>query len=272
MRLGLIGAGRMGRPLALRLMAAGHELTVLARRPEARAAAEAAGLRCADTLAATVREADAVFCCVLSEAQVSTVCLSPEGALALMKPGSVLVQHTTSDPAVAQRLAEVGSQRDIHVLDAALSGGPHDITAGTLTLWVGGDEAVLQTMRPLLAAYASPITFVGAIGNGQRVKLVNNALFVAQVGLAIDAVRLAGSLGIDEPAILAALQQGSGASRALGTVARAGSVGAVPARLAELMGKDVRVVREVARRSGVDLGVLGTVLASDAVEQKVLSR
>jgi 3-hydroxyisobutyrate dehydrogenase-like beta-hydroxyacid dehydrogenase len=113
---------------------------------------------------------------------------------------------------------------------------------------------------------------VGPVGNGQRVKLVNNALFVAQVGLAVDAVRVAGSLGIDEKAILAALQHGSGASRALSVVASGGSVDSVAVRLADLMSKDVRVVREMARSTGADLGIIGTVLSSDAVEKKVLQR
>jgi len=174
--------------------------------------------------------------------------------------------------ATASLLAEAGARRNVRVLDAALSGGPHDVAAGTLTLWVGGDTAVVEQMRPLLTAYASPIMFVGPLGNGQRVKLVNNALFVAQVGLALDAVRLAESLGIDAPTIVAALQHGSGQSRALSVVARSGSVDAVAERLSDLMHKDVRVVREVAQSAGVDLGILGVVLSSDAVEHKVLRR
>jgi len=269
LKIGFIGPGRVGRPMLDRLVAAGHDVTVLVRRPEARAATEADGLTWADTVAATVRDADAVFVVVLNE-QVRSVCLGPDGAIAAMKPGATLVQHTTSDPATAQLLAEVGADSGIRVLDAALSGGPHDIAAGRLTLWVGGDEALLEEMRPLLETYASPIMFVGPAGNGQRVKLVNNALFVAQVGLAIDAVRLAGSLGIEEKAILAAVQHGSGASRALSIVAAGGSVDAVADRLADLMLKDVTVVREVARSAGADLGIIGTVLSSDAVEKKVL--
>ncbi|WP_436790855.1 NAD(P)-dependent oxidoreductase [Yinghuangia sp. YIM S10712] len=271
MRIGFIGAGRMGRPMLDRLVAAGHDATVLVRRPEARTAAEADGLTCADTVAATVQDADAVFVVVLTDEQVRSVCLGPGGALAAMKTGATLVQHTTSDPATAQLLAEAGAERGIRVLDAALSGGPHDIAAGRLTLWVGGDEAHLDATRALLGAYASPIMFVGPAGNGQRVKLVNNALFVAQVGLAIDAVRLAGSQGIDEQAILAALQHGSGASRALGVVAGGGSVDSVAGRLGALMLKDVTVVREVARSAGADLGIIGTVLSSDPVETKVLN-
>ena len=272
MKIGFIGPGRMGRPILDRLVAAGHDVTVLVRRPAARAAAEADGLTWADTVATTVRDADAVFVVVLTDEQVRSVCLGPDGAVAAMKPGATLVQHTTSDPATAQLLAEAGAAGGVRVLDAALSGGPHDIAAGKLTLWVGGDEALLEQMRPLLQTYASPIMFVGQVGNGQRVKLVNNALFVAQVGLAIDAVRLAGSLGIEEKAILAAVEHGSGASRALRIVAGGGSVDAVADRLGALMLKDVTVVREVARSAGADLGIIGAVLSSDAVEKKVLDR
>lgn len=270
MRIGLIGAGRMGRPIADRLIAAGHEVRLLVRTAEAREAAAVEGLDARASLAETVQDADAMFCVVLNDAQVRKVCLGNEGAIATMKPGAVLVQHTTSDPETARLLGEAAAANNVRVLDAALSGGPHDIAAGRLTLWVGGDETVLAEVQPLLEAYASPILFVGPLGNGQRVKLVNNALFVSQVGLAIDAVRLAGTLGIDEPAILAALQHGSGASRALGVVAGGGSVAAVAGRLGALMAKDVATVRDVAASSGADLGIIGTVLSSDAVTSKVL--
>jgi 3-hydroxyisobutyrate dehydrogenase-like beta-hydroxyacid dehydrogenase len=272
LKIGFIGAGRMGRPMVDRLRAAGHDVTVLVRRPQTRAAAEADGLTWADSIAATVLDADAVIVVVLTDDQVRSVCLGPDGAIAAMKPGATLVQHTTSDPATAQLLVEAGTARGVGVLDAALSGGPHDVAAGRLTLWVGGEQRLLDDVRPLLETYASPVTLVGRIGDGQRVKLVNNALFVAQVGLAIDAVRLANSLGVDEAAILAALQHGSGASRALGVVAGGGSVDAVAGRLGALMSKDVAVVREVARSAGADLGIIGTVLSSDAVEKKVLGQ
>jgi 3-hydroxyisobutyrate dehydrogenase-like beta-hydroxyacid dehydrogenase len=108
------------------------------------------------------------------------------------------------------------------------------------------------------------------VGAGQRVKLVNNALFVAQVGLAIDSVRLAGSLGLDERTVLAALQHGSGASRALGVVAGCPTIEAVAERLGSLMQKDVNVVRQAAQSANADLGLIGTVLSSDVVERQVL--
>jgi 3-hydroxyisobutyrate dehydrogenase-like beta-hydroxyacid dehydrogenase len=251
------------------LVNAGHEVVVLTRRPETKADAEADGLTSADSVAQTVRGADVVFVVVLNDDQVRSVCLGSEGAIAQMSPGSTLVQHTTCDPDTLQLISEAGRERDVVVLDAALSGGPPSIAAGELTLWIGGDPDTLEKVRPLLETYASPIMFVGALGNGQRVKLVNNALFVAQVGLAVDAVRVAGSLGIDEQSILAAVQHGSGASFGLSVVA-GGSVQSVGDRIGDLMLKDVTVVREVARRSGTDLGIIGAVLSSDPVRYAVL--
>jgi 3-hydroxyisobutyrate dehydrogenase len=259
----------MGRPILDRLRAAGHEVTVLVRTPEARAAAAAEQLAWAETVAGTVRDADSVFIVVLADEQVRSVVLGPGGVLSAMKAGATLVQHTTCHPATVQRLADEGRARGIAILDAALSGGPHDIAVGRLALWVGGEEVVLDEMRPLLDCYASPIMFVGKHGNGQRVKLVNNALFVAQIGLAIDAVRLASSFGIDEAAMLAALQHGSGASRALTVVAQGGSIDSVPSRLGSLMRKDIDVVLQVARSVGADLGIIGTILSSDNIKMKV---
>ena len=269
MRIGVIGAGRMGRPIIDRLVAAGYKPTVLTRRPEARAAAEAAGLRCADTVAETVRDAQVVLTVVFDDEQLRTAALGPAGVIAAMPADAILVQHTTCDPATMTLLAETAARRGISVLDAALSGNPRDVAAGQLTVWVGGEEQALADVRPLLDCYASPVMFAGPVGNGQRIKLINNALFVAQVGLAVDAVRLAARMGIPEEQILAAVAQGSGASRALSSVAWIGA-DAVGTRLGELMSKDMSVVRTAAERAGADLGLIGQVLCSGVVERQVL--
>lgn len=269
MRIGFIGAGRMGAPIVERLLAAGHDVTVLSRRPDAVVAGESKGWATSDTIRQTVYDADIVISVVLNDEQVHAAMLGPDGALEAMKAGAVLVQHTTCDPDTVVLLADAGAAGGVHVLDAAVSGGPRDIDAGRLTLWVGGAATVLDAVRPVLEAYASPVLHVGPVGDGQRVKLVNNALFVAQVGLAVDAVRLAAAVGISESDILSAVQHGSGDSRALSSVAWIG-VEHVGSRLAELMSKDVDVVRQIAARSGTDLGLLGTVLSSDLVEGQIL--
>src|SRR5439155_22038828 len=117
--------------------------------------------------------------------------------VATMRPGATLVNHTTGSPTTALLLTDAAAKRDVGMLDCALSGGPNDIAAGRLTLLVGGDEAVLDTVRPALSAYSDPIIHVGAVGDGQRAKLVNNALFAAQVALVAEAERVAAGLGIE---------------------------------------------------------------------------
>jgi 3-hydroxyisobutyrate dehydrogenase-like beta-hydroxyacid dehydrogenase len=217
-----------------------------------------------------VRDAQVVLTVVFDDEQLRAAALGPAGLIAAMPAGAILVQHTTCDPATMTLLAETAARRGISVLDAALSGNPRDVAAGQLTVWVGGEEQALAAVRPLLDCYASPVMFAGPVGNGQRIKLINNALFVAQVGLAVDAVRLAGSMGISEEQILAAVAQGSGASRALSSVAWIGA-DAVGTRLGELMSKDISVVRAIAERAGADLGLIGQVLSSTVVERRVLS-
>jgi 3-hydroxyisobutyrate dehydrogenase-like beta-hydroxyacid dehydrogenase len=271
MRIGFIGAGRMGRPMVENLMAAGHDVAVLVRQPDARAVAEADGWTCVDSVGAAAAEADALIVAVLTDAQVRAVCLGVDGAVAAMPAGSTVVLHTTCDPDTAIEISKRAAKRGIGMLDAALSGSVDDVRSGQLTLWIGGDDDVLARIRPLLETYASPIMHLGAVGTGQRVKLINNALFVSQVGLAIQAVRVATALGIEESAVLAAVAQGSGASRALELVKSIGSVSRVSDRLSDLMSKDVRVVLDIAARAGIDLGVLEVVLTSDAVQSAVLT-
>jgi 3-hydroxyisobutyrate dehydrogenase-like beta-hydroxyacid dehydrogenase len=265
----VIGAGRMGRPMIGRMVAAGYRPTILARRPEAQAAANADGLHWAPTIADTVGNADIVLTVVFDDTQLGQAVLGPDGALASMRPDSVLVQHTTCDPATVVRLAAAAHQRQVRFLDAALSGNPRDIEAGRLTLWVGGDEDTLEEVRPVLGTYASPVMPVGAVGSGQRIKLLNNAMFVAQVGLAVDAVRLGNALGFSEETLVEALQAGSGASRAMDSVAWIGA-DAVGARLSEFMIKDTEAVRALAQRDHADLGLIGAVLDSDVVRSRVL--
>ena len=112
------------------------------------------------------------------------------------------------------------------MVDAPVSGGPHDIAAGQVTLFVGGEDDAVKRVRPLLSTYGDPILHVGRTGAGQLVKLINNTLFAAQIGLVAEGGRLGGLLGVAEPTLLEALTHGSAASRALGNIGRAGSTSA----------------------------------------------
>ena len=250
-RVGFVGAGRMGGPMVRRLVEAGHDVRALGRSPEKCAAVEELGARAVTDLALVAEGADAVIVCVFTDEQVRQVCLESD-LVAAMAPGAVLVIHTTGSP----RTAETIAARGIDVVDAPVSGGPHDIAAGRVTLFVGGDDDAVGRVKPLLSAYGDPILHVGRTGAGQLVKLVNNTLFAAQIGLVAEGVRLGGRLGIEEPALLAALTHGSASSRALGNITRAGSAAAFIDAVGDFIGKDVAVVRETVAELGGDLGAL----------------
>ncbi|MFB4309679.1 NAD(P)-dependent oxidoreductase [Actinomadura sp. GTD37] len=261
MRLGFVGAGRMGRPMVRRLVGAGHEVRVLGRTPGARGALAGDGARPVAGLADAGASADAVLVCVFTDDQVRDVCLG-DALLAGMPRGSVLVVHTTASPRTIEAVAARASRHGVHVVDAPVSGGPHDVEAGRVTLFVGGPDDAVAGVRPALGAYGDPVLHVGPAGAGLRVKLVNNAVFAAQIGLLADAVRLGGRLGVDESVLLGALTSGSAASRALTGVAARGSVAAFAAAAGAFLAKDVEVVRQSAKESGADLGALDAALTA----------
>ncbi|WP_304412515.1 NAD(P)-dependent oxidoreductase [Nocardia sp. BMG111209] len=263
MRLGFVGAGRMGRPMVDRLVQAGHDVHVLGRSPESRTALADSGAVVHATLADVAADADVVLVCVFTDGQVRQVCVD-DGLLAAMRPGATLVVHTTCNPRTVEGLAEHAARHSVSVTDAAVSGGPHDIAAGRLTILVGGDEAAFDAARPALSAYGDPVLHVGPLGHGQRVKLVNNAVFTANIGLLSAAVDLGKQLGVDEATLLSALPHGSAASRALLGVAGKGSVAAFFDSVGEFVRKDIAVVRSVTADLGTDLGVLDTVIPADS--------
>lgn len=255
MRVGFIGAGRMGRPMVRRLLDAGHNVRVLCRSDQALRALAEDGAQVTGDLAKVATGAEAVLVCVYTDEQVREVCLGG-GLLDELPGGAVVVVHTTGSPRTVEAIAESATPRGVDVVDAAVSGGPHDVAAGRLTLFLGGAEDTVARVRPLLASYGDPVLHVGPLGAGQRVKLVNNALFAAQIGLLSDAVRLGAELGIAESVLLAALPHASAASRALTGAAGRGSVSAFARAVDEFLSKDLQVVRAVAAELGAELGVL----------------
>lgn len=259
MRIGFVGAGRMGRPMVARLVGAGHEVNALGRNADARRDLTDLGAQAVPFAAATGARADAVIICVFTDAQVRAVCLDTP-LLETMPPGSVLAVHTTGSPNTVEDIAAVANSHDIEVLDLPVSGGPHDIAAGQLTLFAGGDAAAFERIEPALAAYGDPILHLGPLGSGQRIKLVNNVLFAAQIGLVAESVRLARQLGVAESALLSALPHASSAGRALGSVAAKGSVAAFAESVGEFLRKDVSVVRNLAAELHADLGPLATAI------------
>lgn len=256
-RVGFVGAGRMGAPMVARLVQAGHDVRAFGRTPEKCCAIERLGARPAIRPAAVADGADVVIVCVFTDDEVRQVCVDGELACVL-PPHAVLVVHTTSSP----RTVEAIAARDIAVVDAPVSGGPHDIAAGRATLFVGGHDDAVDRARPVLSAYGDPILHVGPAGAGQLVKLINNALFAAQIGLVNEGVRLGGLLGVDEGALLEALTHGSAASQVLGHIASAGSAADFTDAVGDFITKDIEMVRDTVAELGGDLGALDDVVGA----------
>ncbi len=257
MRVGFIGAGRMGLPMVGRLSAAGHDVRALGRTADKRNHLKQLGVTAAAEVTEAVACADVVVLCVFTDDQVRQVCL--DGALlSAMAPGSALVVHTTTSPTTLDAVAARADHLDI--VDAAVSGGPHDAAAGKLTLFVGGTSDVVARLRPVLSCYGNPLLHVGSRGAGQKVKLINNALFAGHIGLLAESVRLGERLGLPESALLTALTYGSATSRVLDIVAATGSLASFIEVAGEFVGKDVAVVRDITQQLGSDLGALDDVI------------
>jgi 3-hydroxyisobutyrate dehydrogenase-like beta-hydroxyacid dehydrogenase len=252
--------------MVARLLTAGHDVRVLGRTAEKRSELEELGARAVTDVAEAGAQADVVVVCVFSEEQVRQVCLD-SALLTAMQSGSALVVHTTASPRTIEAVAVRAD--GIDVVDAAVSGGPHDIAAGRLTLFVGGAGEAVERVRPVLGCYGHPILHVGPGGAGQRVKLVNNALFAGQIGLLAESIRLGERLGVPESTLLAALAHGSATSRVLNLVAATGSVSSFIEAAGEFVSKDVAVIRRISEDLDGDLGTLDDVIAAIDIAKMV---
>lgn len=253
MKVGFIGAGRMGRPMVARLVQGGHDVSALGSTADKRRELEQLGATAVNEAAEAAARADVVVLCVFTDEHVRQVCLD-SALLEAMPSGSVLVVHTTTSPKTIEVIAARADA--VEVVDAPVSGGPHDIAAGRLTLFVGGTDGTVARLRPVLGCYGDPILHVGPCGAGQKVKLVNNALFSGHIGLLAESIRLGERLGIPESTLLTALPHGSADSRVLNIVAARGSLASFIEVTSEFVGKDVDVVRSIAEELGTDLGAL----------------
>jgi 2-hydroxy-3-oxopropionate reductase len=215
MKLGFIGLGVMGRPMALNLMKAGHAMGVYARRREAAEPLVAAGARAYDSPGALAANADVVFTMVTHSSDVESVVLGENGVASGARPGSVLIDMETIAPPVARAVASRLHERGVDMLDAPVSGGPAGAQQATLSIMAGGRKDVFQRMRPLFECLGTTIVHMGDHGAGQTTKACNQlALLVAAEGAA-EALTLARASGLDPAKVREVMLGGVAASRVL---------------------------------------------------------
>ncbi|MDY0011261.1 MAG: NAD(P)-dependent oxidoreductase [Rhodocyclaceae bacterium] len=247
-KIGFIGLGNQGAPIARRIIEAGFDTTLWARRPQSLAPFADTPAHQAATLAELGARCDVVGICVLADADVEQVVLGPGGLLSAMSPGSVILIHSTAHPDLCRELAATGERMGVAVLDAPVSGGNARAAAGQMAVMVGGEQAVFKQVLPVLRTFATTIERLGPIGSGQVCKLVNNAVFTINFGAGLALLEAGEQLGMDRQALARMLSGGSAQSFALGMVAAAGADGLRQAEA--LLNKDIGLLLDVLQARG----------------------
>ena len=262
-RVGFIGLGSQGAPMARRIVDAGYPTTLWARKPATLEPFADSAAATVATLAELGATSDVLCVCVVDDEGVDEVLRGPRGALATMADGSVVVVHSTVQPVTCVRL-----QHDfpaLHVVDAPVSGGGHQAAAGELLVMAGGPAPVVARCRPILETFGNPVVHVGRLGAGQEVKLLNNIVFTAQLALAAEVFELAAARHLDQAAVATILACGSGRSYAAEVVASGGfTLDGLGAVAGPLLAKDVGILADHAALTNSTL-----VIAADAALERM---
>ena len=254
-RIGFIGVGTMGLPMAKNLLNKGFAVTAFDANPEAVTAAAAAGMTAAASAAECVATADIVITMLPSSPNVESVYTGDGGVLAAARRGTLCVDMSTIDPAVSRRVAAAGKERGVRFIDAPVSGGVPRATDGTLAIMVGGETADVQEAMPALQAMGANVIHVGPVGSGEVAKLCNNLVSgVAAVALS-EAFRIAEGFGVDPKIVTEVISKSSGNTWVMehmhpvpGLVARAASTNEYrPGFMTDLMCKDLGLAVDAAR-------------------------
>lgn len=197
MRLGFIGTGKIGNPMARNLIGAGHQLVVNDLQPAACANLLELGALWAESPSAVAAQTGVIFTSLPGPAEVETVLTGVEGILVGAQPGTVYFDLSTNAPAVARRLAAVARERDVTYLDAPVSGGVSGAEKATLAVMVGGDRAAFESHRPLLETIGANVFHLGNVGAGCTAKLANNLVSLGVSHLLNEALVMGVKAGID---------------------------------------------------------------------------
>ena len=260
MRVGFVGFGAMGRPMAEHLLRAGHVLSVWSRRPESAAALLAQGALWRGSPADLARDAEMVCTNVTGSADVEGLAFGPQGLAQGFAAGGLHVDFSTIAPSAARRIAARYAGHGVDFVDAPVSGGSGGAQNATLAIMWGGKAALATRLQPIFEALGKSIVHVGATGAGQVAKACNQMVMVAAIEAAAEAAQLAAAAGIDFAKVRSAMLGGSAGSRVLEVfgdrMATREFAAGVEARLHH---KDYALLLDEATRLGVPLPVSAAV-------------
>ena len=264
-RVAFIGLGVMGYPMAGHLALAGHSVTVYNRNAAKSQAwcqeyAATTGPRSAATPREAAQGADMVFCCVGNDNDLRSVILGPDGALAGMKSGAVLVDHTTASADVARELHALAAKQGVAFIDAPVSGGQAGAQNGLLTVMCGGEAAVFERVKPVAMAFSRAFTLMGPSGAGQLTKMVNQICIAGLVQGLSEAIAFGAKAGLDMNLVLDVVGKGAAQSWQMDNRGKTMVADKFDFGFAvDWMRKDLGLVLDEAKRNGARLPVTALV-------------
>ena len=260
--IGMIGVGLMGHGIAWNIAQAGFALTIL-DHPGNQAVDDlrAMGVRVAPRIAEVVGDADIVLLCVTGSPQVEAVLTGADGVIAQLRPGMAVVDCSTALPESSVRMAAAVAGAGGSFLDAAMTRLPQHARAGTLNLLIGGEAALLERVRPVLATFSETITHIGGVGSGHLMKLLHNYVSLGFMTLLAEVAAHGQAAGMEMATLVDVLGQGGGGGTALQRIAPfllAGDPSAVPFFIGNAA-KDLGYYRQAAEAAGVHRAIADAV-------------
>ena len=254
MRVGFIGLGIMGRPMALNLIKGGHQVTVWSRRQASMAPLLEAGALAAENPAAVAEASEVVFSMVADAPDVRAVMLGVDGVARGASAGLIAVDMSTIPPAAAKGIAKDLASHGIAFLDAPVSGGEVGAVAGTLSIMVGGDEQAFDKVQPLFGCMGKNVVYIGGPGSGQVAKAANQILTGVGVLAVAEAMTFAKKNGADPARVREALMGGFAGSKILENHGqRMIDRNFKPGFKSWMHGKDMNIVMQTAHELGLYL-------------------
>ncbi|GGG20368.1 3-hydroxyisobutyrate dehydrogenase [Lysinibacillus alkalisoli] len=218
-KIAFIGTGVMGKSIVKHLLAKQYEVSIYTRTKEKAQELLTIGALWAPTPKAAAHDADVIFTMVGYPQDVAQVVLGDEGVLQGAKEGAIIVEMTTSEPTLAKQLYKEAKQQGVAVLDAPVSGGDLGAQNGTLSIMIGGDEAVFNQVQPLLAVFCSTIVYQGMAGAGQHAKMCNQIAIASNMIGVCEAISYAERAGLTIDTVLASISTGAAGSWSLSHLA-----------------------------------------------------
>ncbi|PYV19275.1 MAG: 2-hydroxy-3-oxopropionate reductase [Acidobacteria bacterium] len=259
-RIGFIGLGVMGLPMAGHLLRAGYPLTVYNRTASKTADLASQGARVAKAPSGVAEQSDVVITMVSDSPDVEAVVAGPSGVIEGVRPGSVVIDMSTVAPLLEQRLDELLRGRGATLLDAPVSGGDVGARNATLAIMVGGDRTAFDRVRPILETMGKKLTHCGPAGSGQLTKLCNQILVSVNLLAMCEALLFAHRSGLDPMLVIDAVKEGAAGSWQLANLGpRVARRDFTPGFMIDLMQKDLRLIQENAGASSTPLPAVALV-------------